>query len=135
MVVAQSPNQSPPSGPRTNGPPPAHSIRFELRGASSCSVMANVAGSIRPSRPAIASWNHRAPSGPGMIPVGKRCSVFRVGSGYSVMTPSGPMRPIWSAPDSVNHMAPSGPAVMPPGDAPDRGSARPARLLSVVGSG
>src|SRR6266567_3085786 len=60
------------------------------------------------------SVNHRAPSGPGVIPHG---SLLAVGIGNSVMAPVVVMRPILllTLLISVNHRAPSGPTVIPRG--------------------
>src|SRR6266853_1428943 len=58
------------------------------------------------------SVNHRAPSGPAVMPWGKPLVPLGVGIGNSVITPAVVMRPILLAFCSVNHRAPSGPVVM-----------------------
>jgi hypothetical protein len=56
--------------------------------------------------------NHKAPSGPAVIPNGRLAGVV---TGYSVITPAVLIRPILLLSVSVNHMAPSGPMVIPCG--------------------
>src|SRR6266567_3173634 len=77
------------------------------------------------------SVNHRAPSGPGVIPHG---SLLAVGIGNSVMAPVVVMRPILlpPVPDSVNHRAPSGPDVMPKGSLPAVGRKNSVMVPAVV---
>src|ERR1700690_4010358 len=59
--------------------------------------------------------NHKAPSGPAMIPDGP------VTWGYSVMAPAVVIRPILLPLSSVNHKAPSGPATISSAKAPGVG--------------
>jgi hypothetical protein len=68
-----------------------------------------VDGQIRPMLLPITSVNHKAPSGPAVIPTGWLAAV---GIEYSVTMPVVLIRPILLPPVSVNHNAPSGPDVM-----------------------
>ena len=74
---------------------------------------------MRPIASATFSVNHRAPSGPLVMPRGSACGV---GTGNSLIAPAVVMRPILSASRSVNHMAPSGPTAMSCGNAPGVGT-------------
>jgi len=58
------------------------------------------------------SVNHKAPSGPVVMPQGW---AFGLGRANSVILPSVEIRPIFPLSDWVNHSAPSGPVVIPPG--------------------
>ena len=64
---------------------------------------------MRPIWSPLARVNHRAPSGPAVMPMAPPPPP------NSVMPPSVVMRPIFPLTVSVNHTAPSGPAVMPRG--------------------
>ncbi len=64
---------------------------------------------MRPILSEFASVNHRAPSGPVVMPNGPASGV---GSGNEVMLPVVVMRPIRWLRNSVNHRASSGPVVM-----------------------
>ena len=60
--------------------------------------------------------NHRAPSGPAVIPKGSSiCWLLPEPEPKSVTTPSVVILPIVFLPPLVNQRAPSGPAVMPKG--------------------
>src|SRR5437588_13074335 len=63
------------------------------------------------SRMQLASVNHKAPSGPVVMPHGW---AWGLGRANSVILPSVVIRPILPLTDSVNHSAPSGPVVIPP---------------------
>src|SRR5579864_247234 len=75
------------------------------------------------------SANHRAPSGPFVIPTGLELGV---GSGNSVIAPVVVMRPILLPLFSVNHRAPSGPTVMPNGKALGVGKGYSVKTPAVV---
>src|SRR5437588_12950973 len=64
------------------------------------------------SRMQLASVNHKAPSGPVVMPHGW---AWGLGRANSDILPSVVIRPILPLTDSVNHSAPSGPVVIPPG--------------------
>src|SRR4051812_7981867 len=66
-------------------------------------------GTSRPILFPLNSVNHKAPSGPVVMPPGR---LLAVGIGYSVMAPAVVIRPIWLTEGSVNQRAPSGPVVM-----------------------
>src|SRR5205085_10173916 len=63
------------------------------------------------SRMQLASVNHKAPSGPVVMPHGW---AWGLGRANSDILPSVVIRPILPLTDSVNHSAPSGPVVIPP---------------------
>src|SRR3954454_5918166 len=65
-------------------------------------------GVMRPIRLALLSMNHRLPSAPVEMPIGRLFTVRPAEN--SVMTPAGVIRPIRPPLGSVNHKLPSGPA-------------------------
>src|SRR5215813_694015 len=83
---------------------------------------------IRPILLAL-SVNHRAPSGPSVIPEG---SPDAVGTGYSVNTPEVVTRPILLPTSSVNHNAPSGPDTIVVGELPEVGGTNVVATPDVV---
>src|SRR5262249_36969749 len=75
------------------------------------------------------SVNHRAPSGPDVIPPEMLAAV---GMGNSVIAPATVTRPILWPLISANHTAPSGPTVMPSGRAPGVGMGNSVTTPAVV---
>ena len=106
----------------------------QVDGRGSGKVVNSPSTVIRPIRLAAYSANHRAPSGPTVIPHG--CGPCGSPTGNSVITPAVVIRPILLPHRSVNHRFPSGPEVMSYGHdsavgtgnsvtAPDVGTIRP----------
>ena len=109
-------NHSAPSGPAAMlwGPPPSEGISNSV-----IKPVVVIRPILLPTTQRGPGWrmqadsvNHKAPSGPVVMPQGW---AFGLGRANSVILPSVEIRPIFPLSDWVNHSAPSGPVVIPPG--------------------